>query len=306
MKISAINISSERGTVKKRVQTAIINKDGIAGDAHAGPWHRQVTIISREAIDQFSREMNYNTQPEEIAVNVVIDNLDVEHVALLDTIKLNDAVLQVTQIGKKPHHYDSPVLQATGTNVMFEKGLFCRVISEGKIEIGHLAEHIRRPLKIKVLTLSDRVSKGVYADLSGPKIKEILDQFFQDKRWHPQIDIDVIPDDTSILETVLHQTKTENTDLLFTTGGTGVGPRDITPDVVTAFCDKMIPGIMDHIRLKYGSDKPNALLSRSVAGVAGNTIVYTLPGSVKAVTEYMQEILHTMEHLILMLHGIGH
>ena len=92
--------------------------------------------------------------------------------------------------------------------------------------------------------------------------------------------------------------------MIFTTGGTGVGPRDITPDVVTELCDKFIPGIMDHIRLKFGADKPNALLSRSVAGVAGSTLIYTLPGSVRAVQEYMQEILKTLEHLILTLHGL--
>ena len=68
--------------------------------------------------------------------------------------------------------------------------------------------------------------------------------------------------------------------------------------------DKEIPGIMEMIRMKYGAEKPNALLSRGVAGVVGQSLVYTLPGSVKAVQEYMTEILKTMQHLIFMLHGI--
>jgi len=306
MKISAINISSQRGTVKNPVQSATIDKLGLVGDAHAGNWHRQVTVISQQAIDQFSQDHNYDTKPEEIAENVVIDGLEVDKVAVLDKIKLNDSILQVTQIGKKPHHYDSPVLQATGTNVMFEKGLFCKVISEGNLEIGDKVEYLPRPLKIKVLTLSDRASRGEYEDLSGPKIMEILEAFFQDKRWRPEFDYHVIPDDETILEATLREAQSDNIDFLFTTGGTGIGPRDITPDVVSDFCDKMIPGIMDHIRLKYGATIPNALLSRSVVGVADETIIYTLPGSVKAVKEYMQEILLTMEHLLLMLHGIGH
>jgi molybdopterin adenylyltransferase len=94
--------------------------------------------------------------------------------------------------------------------------------------------------------------------------------------------------------------------VIFTTGGTGIGPRDITPEVVTEFSDKLVPGIMDHIRMKYGQTIPNALLSRSVAAVKDKTLIYTLPGSVKAVTEYMDEILKTIDHLFKMLNGEGH
>jgi molybdopterin biosynthesis enzyme MoaB len=68
--------------------------------------------------------------------------------------------------------------------------------------------------------------------------------------------------------------------------------------------EKEIPGIMEQIRMKYGAEKPNALLSRGVAGTIGNSIVYTLPGSVKAVNEYMTEILKTYEHLVYMIHGL--
>jgi len=75
-------------------------------------------------------------------------------------------------------------------------------------------------------------------------------------------------------------------------------------DVVKAMLQKEIPGIMELIRARYGAEKPNALLSRSVAGVIGNTLVYTLPGSVKAVEEYMTEITKTIRHSIFMLHGL--
>jgi molybdenum cofactor synthesis domain-containing protein len=92
--------------------------------------------------------------------------------------------------------------------------------------------------------------------------------------------------------------------LVITTGGTGVGPRDITPEVVKELLDKEIPGIMEMIRMKYGAEKPNALLSRGVAGLMGNAFVYTLPGSVKAVNEYMSEITKTLKHLYLMRMGI--
>jgi len=91
---------------------------------------------------------------------------------------------------------------------------------------------------------------------------------------------------------------------VITTGGTGVGPRDITPETVAGVFEKIIPGIMENIRMKFGQAKPNALLSRSVAAVGGQTQCYALPGSVRAVDEYMGEILKTLEHVIYMLHGL--
>ncbi len=100
--------------------------------------------------------------------------------------------------------------------------------------------------------------------------------------------------------------KDDEYDFIFTTGGTGIGPRDITPDVIRPLLDREIPGIMDHIRIKYGTALPQALLSRSVAGVIAKTQVYALPGSPKAVEEYLAEILKILIHATLMVHGLGH
>ena len=85
--------------------------------------------------------------------------------------------------------------------------------------------------------------------------------------------------------------------IIITTGGTGIGPRDITVETVTPMLTKEIPGIMEYIRIRYGTEKPNALLSRGVAGIIGKSLIYTLPGSVRAVEEYMTEILKTLKHL---------
>jgi len=92
--------------------------------------------------------------------------------------------------------------------------------------------------------------------------------------------------------------------VVFTTGGTGVGPRDITPETAARVCDKLIPGIMESIRVRFGAEKPNALLSRGIAGIAGETQIYTLPGRVRAVEEYMGEILKTLEHILFMIQGL--
>ena len=151
-----------------------------------------------------------------------------------------------------------------------------------------------------------KASSGEYEDLSGPRIRDILEEFFEDKRWHAEIESRLIGDDAERLQRELESARDDGCDVVITTGGTGVGPRDITPDVALSVCDKIVPGIMEHIRLKYGDKKPNALLSRGVAGVMNQTLVYTLPGSVRAVNEYMEEILKTIEHTVTMIHGIGH
>ena len=83
-----------------------------------------------------------------------------------------------------------------------------------------------------------------------------------------------------------------------------MGPSDITPEVVKPMLDYEIPGIMEYIRVKYGTNMPAALLSRGVAGVTGETFIFTLPGSVKAVREYMNEITPLMEHLFYMKMGL--
>ncbi len=161
-----------------------------------------------------------------------------------------------------------------------------------------------RNLKIQVITLSDRASRGEYADLSGPEIVSFLKQYFTEKNWQFNIETLIIPDDANRLEQELLKAKENKTDILITTGGTGIGPRDFTPEVMKKVLEKEIPGIMENIRLKFGQKVPDALLSRGTAGVMGETQVYSLPGSVKAVREYMGEILKTLEHLIYMLHGI--
>jgi len=161
------------------------------------------------------------------------------------------------------------------------------------------------PEKISVLiiTLSDRAHRGEYSDLSGPRIKEILAQFFTTRDWPVELNLTLIPDDSAMLEGILKSAGTVY-QLIFTTGGTGIGPRDITVETVRPLLSKEIPGIMEYIRVKYGSEKPNALLSRGVAGLLGEALIYTLPGSVKAVDEYMSEILKTLEHTLQMKHGI--
>ena len=157
--------------------------------------------------------------------------------------------------------------------------------------------------EILIITLSDRASRGEYEDLSGPKVREILTKYFSAINWKYNINMKLIPDEAEILREILTGA-TGIYNLIVTTGGTGIGPRDITVETVAPLLTKEIPGVMEFIRVKYGAEKPNALLSRGVAGIAGKSLIYSLPGSVKAVGEYMTEILRTLKHTVYMQYGI--
>jgi molybdenum cofactor synthesis domain-containing protein len=159
-------------------------------------------------------------------------------------------------------------------------------------------------MRAAVITMSDRASRGEYEDRSGPEAVAALEAFFSGTRWEAEVDRRILPDDAAKLGEVLAGLEQAGFSVVVVTGGTGIGPRDITPETVTAFCERTIPGIMEHIRLKYGNDKPNALLSRSVAGVKGGMLVYAVPGSVRAVREYMTEIVRTMDHAIMMARAV--
>jgi molybdopterin adenylyltransferase len=306
MHVESVNISEGKGTVKHPVAQLQIDGRGCVNDAHAGDWHRQVSLLSRESIDRFAENMERAIAPGEFAENITTAGIDLGVVSVLDRFVIGDVELEVTQIGKECHGESCAIFREVGTCVMPTEGIFCRVIKPGTIKPGDGISHLQRPLRFHVITLSDRAQRGEYADLSGPRVREILGEFFEGKRWHVEIESRLIADDEQQLRRILESARDGGIDVVVTTGGTGVGPRDITPEVVSGLCDKLIPGIMEQIRLKYGAAKPNALLSRGVAGVMKRTLVYTLPGSVRAVNEYMEEILKTMEHLVTMLHGVAH
>ena len=307
-KVVSVNLSAETGQSKIPVPDITVGETGVAGDAHAGHWHRQVSVLALESIDRFSREHQRRFTPGEFAENITTEGLDLAHCGMLDRFVFpgdEPVELELTQVGKACHGEGCAIFRQVGRCVMPTQGLFCRVIRPGKIKPGDVVVHAARVLQIHVITLSDRASRGVYEDKSGPRICEILDAYFDGRPWRVQIGRKLIPDEADLLKHELTAARSADADVIFTTGSTGIGPRDIAPETVLSLADKQIPGVMEMIRCKYGMDKPGALLSRSVAAVLGQTLIYTLPGSPRAVQEYLDEILKTLEHSLLMLRGIG-
>ena len=303
IKILSTNISVKKGTVKKPVDYIELNNNGIKDDAHAGSWHRQVSMLGVESFDRFSELAGRKINFGEFAENITTEGMELFHTAPFDRFSSENIELEVTQIGKKCHGDSCAIYREVGNCVMPKEGIFARVIRGGKVKAGDILEYHPKVFKTLIITLSDRASKGEYEDRSGPKVKEAIETFSSLNRWSNSIKNIIIPDDENELKSILLNAK-DTYDFIFTTGGTGIGPRDITVDVVKPLLDKEIPGIMEMIRVKYGMEKPNALISRSVAGLMNNTMIFTLPGSVKAVNEYMSEITKVLRHLLLMLYGI--
>lgn len=300
IKVISVNISEKKGVIKHPVDFIELNSLGVKSDAHSGTWHRQVSLLGTESIDRFTTASNLKVNFGEFAENITTQGLELVTTKPGDKFIGNGIELEVTQIGKSCHGDNCAIYRQVGNCVMPKEGIFVRVLKGGKLKAGDEFEFIPRIYRIKVITLSDRASKGEYEDLSGPEVSKLVSEFFNGLNWQFTVDNFVIADDADLLKQHLTSAKKAHYDIVITTGGTGIGPRDITPDVVKQMLNKEIPGIMEMIRLKYGAEKPNALLSRGVAGIMGKSFVYTLPGSVKAVREYMAEIVKTQKHLFLM------
>ena len=155
-------------------------------------------------------------------------------------------------------------------------------------------------MKVTVITISDRASKGIYEDLSGPAIAKILQENIA------QVDISrvIVPDEKDEILKALQDAALS--DFILTTGGTGLSERDITPDVCAGYCDKSLPGIAEILRTESYKETPQAMLSRGYAGMKNKTVIVNFPGSVKAVMLCTKTLLPIMEHAIKMFDNEGH
>ena len=161
---------------------------------------------------------------------------------------------------------------------------------------------LKRPIRAGILVLSDSVAAGTRTDESGKRLADRLKEQGIDI-----LEILAIADDRATIESTLRTWSDDNRfDLICTTGGTGLGPRDVTPEATNAVIDRAVPGVTEALR-SYGQDRmPTAMLSRSVAGIRGRTMIVNFPGSVRGVDEGMDALLPGLLHAFAMMEGGGH
>jgi molybdenum cofactor synthesis domain-containing protein len=304
LEVKSLNISEKKGTIKVPRPAIHFFEEGIKEDAHQGKWHRQVSLLGTDSIEKFEKELGRKINFGEFAENLTTEGLPVYKTHPLDRFVSGEIELEVTQIGKKCHGTSCVIYRETGNCVMPKEGIFCRVIKGGEMKTGDKLEYFPKVFKVKVITLSDRAFNGVYTDKSGPKITEISRKWFTKKELKCEFENLIVPDEPDELANAMLDGFNEECDIIFTTGSTGIGDRDIAIETIQPMLDKEIPGIMELIRVKYGLEKPNALLSRGIAGVKNKTLVFAMPGSPKAIAEYLEEINKVLWHSFLMLHGI--
>ena len=158
-----------------------------------------------------------------------------------------------------------------------------------------------RRVRIGILTVSDRASKGIYDDISGNAIIKLLGSYLKTP-WEPVYK--VIPDEQSVIESELkNMADKEGCCLIVTTGGTGPAARDVTPEATQAVCDKMLPGFGELMRTVSLKFVPTAILSRQAAGVRKKSLIINLPGKPKSIQECLDAVFPAVPYCIDLIGG---
>ena len=297
--IKALCISEKRGTKKTAIDLArFITEFGIESDAHAGNWHRQVSLLGLAEIEDF-RKRGGKVEFGDFGENIVAEGFRFKELPVGTRLKSGEVYFEITQIGKECHSH-CQIYHQVGDCIMPREGVFARVLHGGELKVGNDLEITTEniPLDAAVITSSDRGFSGEREDLSGPKCADILTT-----AGYKVVDKKILPDDKDKLSAQMRKYADLGIGLVVTTGGTGFSVRDVTPEATIEVCDRMAPGIAEAMRLESLKITPRAMLSRAVAGICKRTLIVNLPGSVKAVEECLNFVLPTLKHGIEILRG---
>ena len=301
--IKGICISHIRGIQKSEVAEADLKVDwGIVGDAHAGNWHRQVSLLSYEKIQEF-KEKGAKIVSGAFGENLIVEGYDLGNLPVGSRFRIGDEVeLEITQIGKECHSH-CEIYKAMGDCIMPREGGFAKVIKSGHITLGDtitlLPDNPDRPLTAAVITLSDKGAAGLREDKSGPIIVDELK-----REGYEIIETLILPDELSLIKkNLIRLSDQRQVNLIITTGGTGFSERDCTPEATMAVATRNAPGIAEAIRAGSMQMTRRAMLSREASVIRNKTLIVNLPGSPKAVKESLGFVIDQLEHGIRILTG---
>ncbi|MDD5306489.1 MAG: molybdopterin-binding protein [Deltaproteobacteria bacterium] len=298
-KVIAVCASERKGTAKvERPEVVVAAGLGVEDDAHAGPGPRQVSLLATESVDTL-RARGVDVGPGGFGENVLTIGIDLVSLPIGALLRVGAALIEVTAIGKECHA-PCAIYRQAGTCVMPTDGIFCRVVAGGAIRPGDAIVTTGGMDKIAaVLVASDSRSKGANEDLAGPAAEEALALL-----GIGVAEIAVVPDDANVIAARIEEwCERGDLSLVLTSGGTGLGPRDVTPEATLRVVERLAPGIAELLRAEGRRKTPHAALSRAVAGVRGRTLVVNLPGSPRAVKESIGFLAALLPHAIETVSG---
>ncbi len=295
-RVVEVCVSANKGERKRAVELIeMVENHGIAGDAHAGPWHRQVSLLAEESIEKM-RAKGLSVGPGDFAENITTRGLPLADLPVGTTMLAGKCVLRITQIGKECHTRCA-IYHLAGDCVMPREGIFAEVLRGGHLRSGDRV-YVLPEFRAAVITLSDRCYRNETVDESGPRLVEEL------KLWGAEVDGVLLPDEAALLTAKLRELVSSGKySLILTTGGTGLSARGVTPEATLQVIDRLVPGISESIRAESMKITPHAMLSRGVAGLAGRTLVVNLPGSVKGALESFAILSGALPHALEVLSG---
>lgn len=294
--------SAVRGVQKEdRGAALFVANHGLDGDAHAGDWHRQVSLLSADEIAAFNAR-GADVAPGAFGENLVVEGIDFRTLPVGTLLRCGDVLLEVTQIGKACHHHCA-IFHKMGDCIMPREGIFARVLEGGCIAVGdEMTVQPREtplPLQAAVITLSDRCAAGERQDESGPAVARRLQG-----AGYTVIEQLVLPDGREgLTKELIRLADQRQPDLILTTGGTGFSPRDLTPEATLDAAERLAPGIAEAMRAASLRITPRAMLTRAVSVIRGRTLIINLPGSPKACMECMDVFLDQLPHAHALLRG---
>lgn len=154
-------------------------------------------------------------------------------------------------------------------------------------------------IKVGIITVSDRASAGEYDDLGGPEVRKEAESY----GW-TVLSESVVPDDKAEIQRAIRECIAKECGLVLTTGGTGVAPRDVTPEAIREISDRELPGFGEQMRMESLKLTPNAILSRNLAATVGPTLVISLPGKPKGAVECLGFVKGAIPHCVKVVQGV--
>lgn len=293
-------ISAKKGVCKHDVPSANVLVDhGLEGDAHAGDWHRQVSLLAHADIE-FMRAKGLALKPGAFGENLVVDGLKTDELGVGTQLRVGPVLLEMTQVGKVCHTRCA-IYYTTGDCIMPRTGLFARVLKGGLVAPGMpvtITSGVpRSTIQAAVLTVSDDGSAGKTADIAGPAVETVLTEELGARvAWRT-----LVPDEPARISASLKDFADRRMDLIVTVGATAISARDAVPEAISMVLDRKTPGFAGGAGANSATVTSSALLSRAMVGTIRATLIINVPGSQKTAGETLRAVLPLLPHAIAML-----